>query len=99
MSVIIHVRVVEQLTRLPSCAKTRSLRLRRLAVVELEQASDPLTTFRPARRDHRRLRRDERVAETLVPPFFMVMVDEFSDRRPEMLFVEQHQSVQALGLD
>jgi hypothetical protein len=72
--------------------------LRGIAVVELEQASEPLATLHLACSDHGRLRRDELVAETLVRPFLMVMVDKFSDSRPEMPFAEQHQSLQAVGL-
>jgi len=73
--------------------------LRSLTVVELEQAAEALTTLDLACSDHRRLWRDELVAETLMWPFVMVMVDKFSDGRPEMRFAEQHHSVQALGLD
>src|SRR5438128_231724 len=91
--------VVKPETVIASCAKTRPVRLRSLTVVELEQTAEPLTTFGLARSDHHRLGRDELVAETLVWPFVMVMVDEFSDGRPEMRFAEQHHSVQALGLD
>src|SRR4030095_7821412 len=68
--------------------------LRRVAVVELEQAAEPLTTLQPACSDHRCLWRDELVAQTLVRSFFMIMVDKFSHGRPEMPY-----SVQTLRLD
>jgi len=64
------------------------MRLRGLAAVELEQAAEALTTLDLACSDHCRLWRDELVAETLAWPFVMVMVDKFSDGRPEMLFAE-----------
>src|SRR5213594_1202375 len=64
--------------RSPSCAKTRPMRLRGLAVVELEQAAESLTTLHLACSDHRRLWRDALVAQALVRPFFMIMVDKFS---------------------
>src|SRR4030095_7941930 len=83
---------------IPSCAKTRPMRLRGLAIVELEQAAESLTTLHPACSDHRRLWRDELVAQTLVRPLFMIMVDKFSYGRPKMPFAEGHHSVQALGL-
>src|SRR6476646_10636451 len=81
-----------------SCATTRSTRLRGLAVVELEQAAESLTTFQRAGRDLRRLRRDEFVPETLVRPFFMIVTHKFVDGCPEMPFAEQHHPIQALGL-
>jgi len=74
------------------------MRLRGLAVVELEQAAESLTTLHLACSDHRRLWRDALVAQTLVRPFFMIMVDKFSYGRPEMPFAQKHHSVQALGL-
>jgi hypothetical protein len=55
----------------------------RLTVIELEQAADSLTTLHRTR-DHRRLRRDELVAPTLVWPFFMI-----SDCRLEMPFAKK----------
>src|SRR4030095_8400170 len=73
--------------------------LRRVAVVELEQAAEPLTTLQPACSDHRCLWRDELFAQTVVRSFFMIMVDKFSHGRPEMPFPEKHYSVQTLRLD
>jgi hypothetical protein len=82
----------------PSCATTRSTWLCGLAVVELEQAAESLTTLHRAAIDFRHLGRDAFVAETLVGPFFMIVTHKFFDGRPEMPFAEQHHSVQALGL-
>jgi hypothetical protein len=87
------------LRAISSCAETRSVRLRGLAMVELEQAAESLTTLHRARSDRGRLWRDELVAQTLVRPFFMIMVDKLLYGRPEMPFAEQYHSVQALGLD
>src|SRR4051794_16532088 len=69
--------------RMPSCAAIRSTRLRGLSIVELEQATESLTTFHRAGSDVRRLRRDDFVAETLVRPFFMIVTCKFCDRCPE----------------
>ena len=80
------------------CAKTRPMRLRGLAVVKLEQAAESLTTLHLACSDHRHLGCDQRVAQALVRPFFMIMVDKFPDGRSEMPFAERHQSGQTLGL-
>src|ERR1700730_209005 len=80
------------------CAKTRPTGLRGFAVVKLEQAPESLATVHLACSDHRRLGRDERVAQALVRPFFMIMLDKFSDGRSEMPFGKEHHSVQALGL-
>src|SRR5262245_36400860 len=72
--------------------------LRGVALAELEQAAESLKTLHLPCADHRRLWRDELVAHALVRPFFMTMVDKFSDGRLEMPFAEKHHSVQALGL-
>ena len=64
------------------------MRLRGLAVVELEQAAESLTTLDLAWSDRRCLGRDEFVAETLVRPFFMIMMEKFSCGRPEMAFAK-----------
>jgi hypothetical protein len=61
------------------------MRLRRLAVVKLEQAAEPLTTVHLACSHHRRRWRDELVVQTLVRPFFMIVVDKFSYGLSEML--------------
>src|SRR5262249_8349297 len=59
----------------PSCATTRSTRLRGVAEVELEEATESLTTADLACSNLRLLRRDEFVVETLVRPLFMIQVD------------------------
>src|SRR5262245_33775572 len=69
-----------------------------LTVIELEQAADSLATLHGTRADDRRLRRDELVPQTLVWPFFMIVLDKLSDGRLEMRLAEQHQAVQALRL-
>jgi hypothetical protein len=74
------------------------MRLRGLAVVELEQTAESLTTLHLACSDDRHFGRDPRVAQALVRPFFMIMLDKFSDGHSEMPFAEQHHSVQALGV-
>jgi hypothetical protein len=73
-------------------------RLRGLAVVELEHAAEPLTAFHRACSDDFGPRRDELVAEALVRPFLMVMVDELSNGSPEVLLAERDDSPQTLGL-
>jgi hypothetical protein len=73
-------------------------RLRSLAVVELQQTAEPITTRDLPCSDPRCCWRDELVAQTLVRPFFVIMVDKFSDGRPEMPFAEEHHAIQALGL-
>jgi hypothetical protein len=70
-----------------------------LAVVDLEEAAESPTTLHRACSDHSPLGRDELVIETLVPPFFVVMVDKFSYGCAEVPFAEKYHPVQALGLD
>src|SRR5262249_54444944 len=82
----------------PRPVQQLDLRLCGVSIVELEQAAESLTTLHLACADDRFLRRDELVAQALVRPFLMIMVDEFSDSRPELPFADQHHSVQALGL-
>src|SRR5262249_7121077 len=53
--------------------------LRDLAIVELEQAAESLTTLHLACPNHRRLWRNEFVLQALVRPFFMIMADKFSE--------------------
>ena len=61
-----------RITRLiPSSAKTRPIRLRGLAVVELEQAAEPLTARDRTCAGQCCLGRDERVAQPLVRALFM----------------------------
>ena len=74
------------------------MRLRSLAVVELEQAAESPTTFHLACSDHGLHWRDELVVQALVRSFFMVMVDKFSYGRPEMRFAEKYHAVQAFVL-
>src|SRR5262245_41231 len=73
-------------------------RLRSLTVVEPEETAQSLTTLQRACSGHRRLCRDELVTQATVWPFFVIMINEISDGRPEMLFAERHHAVQALGL-
>ena len=71
--------------------------LRGTAVVEPEETAQSLTTLQRACSGHCRLCRDELVAQTLVWPVLMIMIDEFSDGRAEMPFAEQHHAIQALA--
>ena len=73
--------------------------LRGLAVVELEHAAEALMA--PHRACSCRCGRscDELVAETLVRPFLMIMIDERTYGGPEVRFAEWHDTVQALGFD
>ena len=82
----------------PWCANTRPTQLRGLAVVELEQSAEPLTTCDWAGADHGCRGRDEVIAQTLVRPFFMIMIHIRADRRSEVPFAEAHYSVQAFAL-
>ena len=60
--------------------------LRGGAVVILEHAAEPLPAPDRTSSDRRGLGRDERVAQTLVGPFLMIMVDKRSDGGPEVPF-------------
>src|SRR6266849_6184320 len=80
------------------CAKTRPIGLRCLAVVELEHAAEPSTACDRACADRRCLGRDELVAQTLVRPLLMIMLDKRSDGSPEVPFAEWYDPLQALGL-
>ena len=73
--------------------------LRGLAVVELEHA--PKVLMAPDWACSRRFgfSRDEVVAETLMRPFIMIMIDERADGSPKVRFAEWHDAVQALGFD
>jgi Zn-dependent protease with chaperone function len=81
-----------------SCAKTRPIGLRGLAVIELEYAAEPRTAHDRACADQRGLGRDELVAQTLVRPLLMIMLDKRSYGSPEVPFAEWHDPLQALGL-
>src|SRR5262252_4370777 len=63
-----------------SCAKTPPMGLRGLAIVELEQAAESLTTHHRAGSNLRPLRRDELVPESLVRPFFMISDGQILER-------------------
>jgi plasmid stabilization system protein ParE len=82
----------------PSCAKTRSIGLRGLTVIELEDAAEPCTAHNRACADRRGLGRNELVAQTLVRPLLVIMLDKRSYGRPEVPFAERHDPLQALGL-
>jgi hypothetical protein len=83
----------------PSCAKTRPGVLRGFSVVEPERAAKLLMAPHRACSRQRRFGRNELVAQTLVWPFVMTMMDERADGNPEVRFAEWHDSVQALGFD
>ena len=57
-------------------------------MVELEQPAESLTTLHLAGSDRRRPWRDELVAQSLVRPFFMIMVNKFPEGRSKMPFPE-----------
>src|SRR5262245_48444698 len=78
------------------CENSRQ-ELRGLAVVELEDAAEPLTAFQRTCSDHLCLGRDEFVAETLVRTLLVVMVYELLNGSPEMPLAERDDSRQALG--
>src|SRR6202521_3725299 len=80
-----------------SCAKTRPIGLRGLAVVELEQAAESRTARDRACADRRSLGRNELVAQTLVRPLLVIVLDECSYGSPEVPFTQWHDPVQALG--
>ena len=82
----------------PSCAKTRPVGLRSLAVVELEHAAEPRTARDRACADRRCLGRNELVAQTLVRPLLMIMLDKRWYGSPEVPFAEWHDPREALGL-
>jgi hypothetical protein len=82
-----------------SCAKTWPMGLRGRAVIELEHAAEAVSASDGASSDERGLGRDAFIAQTLVRPFLMVMVDKRAEGRPEMSFAEWHHSRETLGLD
>ena len=73
--------------------------LRGLAVVELEHAAKVLMAPHRTCSRQRRCGRNELVAQTVVWPFIMIMMDERAYGSPEVCFAEWHNSVQALGFD
>jgi hypothetical protein len=86
------------LCKTPSGAKTRPIELRGLAVAELEQTAEALTTLDLACSDPGCLGRDELVAETLVRPLLVIMLRKRAYGRPEVPFAQWHDSLQTLGL-
>ena len=82
----------------PSCAKTRSIELRGLAIIELEQSAEALTTCDGTCSDHGCRGHDKFIAQTLVRTFFMIMTDKCSDGRAEVRFAEEHHPLQAFRL-
>ena len=72
--------------------------LRGPAGVELEHAAEPRTARDRACADRRWRGRDELVAQTLVRPLLMIMLDKRSYGSPEVPFAEWHDPLQALGL-
>jgi hypothetical protein len=81
-----------------SCAKTPPIGLRGLAVVELEQAAESRAARDWTCADRRCLGRDELVAQTLVRPLLMIVLDKGAYGSPEMPFAEEDDPLQALGL-
>src|SRR5215472_4094498 len=81
-----------------SGAKTRSRELRGLAVIELEQPAEALTTCDRPCSDHRCRGGDEFVAQTLVRTFFMIMMHERPHRSSEVRFAQEHHALQARDL-
>jgi hypothetical protein len=79
--------------RSPPCAKTRPMELRGLSVGEPEYVAKPLTASHRACSRQPGLGRDEVVAETLVRPFMMIMMDECADGSPEVRFAEWHDDI------
>jgi hypothetical protein len=74
--------------------------LRGRAVVELEEATEPFTAADGASADDRRPGLgDERIAQTLVGPFFMIVIDKRTQGGPQMPFAQWHDAPQALGSD
>ena len=72
--------------------------LRGPAGVELEHAAEPRTARDRACADRRWLGRDELVAQTLVRPLLVIMLDERSYGSPEVPFAEGYDPREALGL-
>jgi hypothetical protein len=66
----------------------RPTELRGLAMVQLEQAAESITTRHVACSDDCRPWRDQLVVQTLMRPFFMIVEDNFAYGRPEMPFAE-----------
>jgi hypothetical protein len=82
----------------PVVCENSIMALRGLAFVEPEETTEAFTTRDRARSDRRCPGRNELVAETLVRPFFMIMLHKRSDSYPEVRLAEEHHALQALGL-
>src|SRR5579862_9841151 len=94
-----YLKNVTPSTLISSCAKTQPTVLCGRTMVKPEQTTKPLAAPNGAAGDRRGASHDERVAQTLVRPFLMIVVDEFADSRPKMPFAERYDSRQALGSD
>src|SRR5205814_2481311 len=81
---------------MPTCCRWEP---RGLTVVELEHAAEPLPASDGAAADRCDLGRDKLIVQTLVRPFFMIVIDERSHRGPEVAFAEWHEPRQTLGSD
>ena len=73
--------------------------LRRFSVVELEYAAKLLMAPHRACSRQSCFGGNELVAQALMRPFLMIVIDKRSDGSPEVPFAEWHQSRQTLGLD
>ena len=73
--------------------------LRRCAVVELEHPGEALTAPNRAGVNQGSRGRDAFIAQTLVRPFLMIVIDKRSYGSPEVSFAEWHNARQTLGLD
>src|SRR6516164_6750913 len=80
------------------CENSAHRGLRGLAVVELEHAAEPRTARDRTCADRRGLGRNELVAQTLVRPLLIIMLDKRSYGSPEVPFAEWHDPLRALGL-
>jgi hypothetical protein len=80
-----------------SRAKTRSTVLCGWAVIEPEHPAEALTALDRAFSERLGRGRDERIAETLVWPFLVIVRHEFSNSRPKMPFAKWYDSPQALS--
>jgi hypothetical protein len=66
--------------------------LRAGTVVELQHAAEALAAPNRAGADQWGLGRDARIAQTLVRPFLMVVIDKGSHGTPEVALAEWHDS-------
>ena len=82
-----------------SCATTRPKALRGCAVVEPEHAAEAFTAPNRAGAGLGGRGRDAFVAQPLVRPFLMIVINKRSYGSPEVPFAEWHHLRQTLGLD